>query len=154
MGGKQGERGQQFCFYSAFIQMNENKQLLLVEDDLYSAETLKFALEAKGHDVTLATNGRDALNMVNDDMPQLIILDVMMPKMDGYHFCRLIKFDARYKHIPIIIVSSKIQDADRELGLACGANEYITKPYDLNILISTVEESLNNLVEEVNNANI
>ncbi|MBT3879213.1 MAG: response regulator [Candidatus Scalindua sp.] len=134
--------------------MNENKQLLLVEDDLYSAETLKFALEAKGHDVTLATNGRDALNMVNDDMPQLIILDVMMPKMDGYHFCRLIKFDARYKHIPIIIVSSKIQDADRELGLACGANEYITKPYDLNILISTVEESLNNLVEEVNNANI
>ena len=134
--------------------MNENKQLLLVEDDSYSAETLKFALEAKGHDVTLATNGRDALNMVNDDMPQLIILDVMMPKMDGYHFCRLIKFDARYKHIPIIIVSSKIQDADRELGLACGANEYITKPYDLNILISTVEESLNNLVEEVNNANI
>ncbi len=134
--------------------MKDNKQLLLVEDDLYSAETLKFALEAKGHDVTLATNGRDALDMVNDDMPQLIILDVMMPKMDGYHFCRLIKFNAKYKHIPVIIVSSKIQDADRELGLACGANEYITKPYDLNILINTVENSLDNLVEEVNNANI
>jgi Response regulators consisting of a CheY-like receiver domain and a winged-helix DNA-binding domain len=86
-------------------------------------------------------------------MPQLIY-GCMMPKMDGYHFCRLIKFDARYKHIPIIIVSSKIQDADRELGLACGANEYITKPYDLNMLINTVENSLDNLVEEVNNANI
>ena len=134
--------------------MNENKQLLLVEDDLYSAETLKFALEAKGHDVTLATNGRDALNMVNDDMPQLIILDVMMPKMDGYHFCRLIKFDARYKHIPIIIVSSKIQDADRELGLACGANEYIAKPYDLGMLTDTVEKYLHDTVEEVNSANI
>ncbi len=134
--------------------MKDNKQLLLVEDDLYGAETLKFALEAKGHDVTLATNGRDALNMVNSDMPQLIILDVMMPKMDGYHFCRLIKFNAMYKHIPIIIISSKIQDADRELGLACGANEYITKPYDLNMLINTVEDSLDNLVEEVNNANI
>ena len=96
---KQRERGQQFCFYPAFIQMKENKQLLLVEDDLYGAETLKFALEAKGHDVTLATNGRDALDMVNDDMPQLIILDVMMPKKDGYHFCRLIKFNAKYKHI-------------------------------------------------------
>lgn len=122
--------------------MKENKQVLLVEDDLFSAETLKCALEAKGYDVSLATNGKDALNMVNDDMPQLIILDVMMPKMDGYHFCRLIKFNARYKHIPIIIVSSKIQDSDRELGLACGADEYITKPYDLNMLITTVEESL------------
>ncbi len=134
--------------------MSENKQLLLVEDDLYSAETLKFALEAKGHKVTLAANRKDALTMVNNEQPQLIILDVMMPKMDGYHFCRLLKFDARFKHIPIIIVSSKIQDADRELGLACGGNEYIAKPYDLEMIINTVEKYLYSTVEEVNNANI
>ena len=71
--------------------MKKNRQILLVEDDLYSSETLQFALEAKGHKVTLATNGRDALNMVNTEIPQLIILDIMMPKMDGYHFCRLLK---------------------------------------------------------------
>ncbi len=134
--------------------MKDNKQLLLVEDDFYSAETLKFALEAKGHNVILATNGKDALTMVNNEQPQLIILDVMMPKMDGYHFCRLLKFDARFKHIPIIIVSSKIQDADMELGLTCGGNEYIAKPYDLDMLINTVEKYLYSTVEEVNNANI
>ncbi len=134
--------------------MRENKQILLVEDDLYSSETLKFALEAKGHKVTLATNGRDALNMVNDEIPQLIILDIMMPKMDGYHFCRLIKFDARFKHIPVIIVSSKIQEADRKLGLACGGDEYITKPYDLNMLINTVEKYLDSSIKEVTYANV
>ncbi len=134
--------------------MKKNKQILLVEDDLYSSETLKFALEAKGHKVTLATNGRDALNMVNNEMPQLILLDIMMPKMDGYHFCRLLKFDARFKHIPVIIVSSKIQEADRKLGLACGGDEYITKPYDLNMLINTVEKYLDNLIEEVTYANV
>ncbi len=134
--------------------MKDNKQILLVEDDLYSAETLKFALEAKGHIVAMATNGKDALTMVNSELPQLIILDVMMPKMDGYHFCRLLKFDTRFKHIPIIIVSSKIQDADRKLGLACGADEYIPKPYDLNMLTDTVDRYLHSTVEEVNNANI
>ncbi len=134
--------------------MKKNKQILLVEDDLYSSETLKYALEAKGHKVTLATNGRDALNMVNNEMPQLILLDIMMPKMDGYHFCRLLKFDARFKHIPVIIVSSKIQEADRKLGLACGGDEYITKPYDLNMLINTVEKYLDNSNEEVTYANV
>ncbi len=134
--------------------MKKNKQILLVEDDLYSAETLKFALEAKGHKITLATNGRNALNMVNNEIPQLIILDIMMPKMDGYHFCRLLKFDARFKHIPIIIVSSKIQEADIKLGLACGGDEYITKPYDLDMLINTVEKYLDNLIEEVTYANV
>jgi DNA-binding response OmpR family regulator len=129
--------------------MKKNRQILLVEDDLYASETLKFALEAKGHKVALATNGRDALNMVNSEIPQLIILDIMMPKMDGYHFCRLLKFDARFQHIPVIIVSSKIQEADKKLGLACGGNEYITKPYDLNMLINTVEKYLDNLIEEV-----
>ncbi len=129
--------------------MKINRQILLVEDDLYSAETLKFALEAKDHKVSLATNGRDALNMVNNEIPKLIILDIIKTKMDGYHFCRLLKFDARFQHIPVIIVSSKIQEADKKLGLACGGNEYITKPYDLNILINTVEKYLDNLIEEV-----
>ncbi|KHE93960.1 MAG: two-component response regulator [Candidatus Scalindua brodae] len=99
----------------------------------------------------MATNGKDALTMVNGKQPQLIILDVMMPKMDGYHFCRLIKFDARFKHIPVIFVSSKIQDTDRELGLACGGNEYIAKPYDLNMLIDTVEKYLDSSEKEVTN---
>jgi DNA-binding response OmpR family regulator len=125
--------------------MTDKKFLLLVEDDLYSSETLKFALETKGYEVVLATNGIDALNLVRKKPPQLIILDVMLPKMDGYHFCRLIKFDARFKDIPVIIVSSKIQEADKKLGIACGGNEYVTKPYDMNNLINLVEGYLKTL---------
>lgn len=125
--------------------MTDKKLLLLVEDDLFSAETLKFALEAKGHDVLLSTNGKDALSVVREKHPQLIILDIMLPKMDGYHLCRLVKFDSRFKHIPVIIVSSKIQEADKKLGIACGGNEYVTKPYDINNLIDMVEGYLKTL---------
>ena len=123
-----------------YTKMTDKKQLLLVDDDLYAVETLKFVLETKiGYEVITATNGKDALNLVKEKHPQLIILDVMMPKMDGYHFCRLITFDARFKHIPVIFVSSKIQEADKKLGIACGGNEYVTKPYDINNLVNLVE---------------
>lgn len=122
--------------------MTDRKRILLVEDDLRSSEILKFALEAKNHEVIQATNGKDALTMAREKPPQLVILDIMLPKMDGYHFCRLLKFDSRFNRIPVIIVSSKIQEADKELGLACGGNEYITKPYDINKLIGTIEKYL------------
>lgn len=122
--------------------MTDRKRILLVEDDLRSSEILKFALEAKNHEVIQATNGKDALTMAREKPPQLVILDIMLPKMDGYHFCRLLKFDSRFNRIPVIIVSSKIQEADKELGLACGGNEYITKPYDINKLIGTIDRYL------------
>ncbi|HHT9118385.1 MAG TPA: response regulator transcription factor [Candidatus Hypogeohydataceae bacterium YC38] len=122
--------------------MTDRKRILLVEDDLRSSEVLKFALEAKNHEVIQATNGKDALTMAREKPPQLVILDIMLPKMDGYHFCRLLKFDSRFNRIPVIIVSSKIQEADKELGLACGGNEYITKPYDINKLIGTIDRYL------------
>ncbi len=120
--------------------MRANKLILVVEDDLNSADTLKFVLETKGHKVTLATNGKDALGIVGSEIPDLIILDIMMPKMDGYHFCRLLKFDAQFKHIPVIMVSSKFQEEDIKMGLACGGDEYITKPYDMTMLLNKVEE--------------
>ncbi len=128
--------------------MTNKKQLLLVEDDVFGAETLKFALEAKGHDVIMATNGREALSIVRKRIPHLVVLDIMMPKMDGYHFCRLIKFDTRYKHIPVIFVSSKIQDADKKLGFTCGGDEYITKPYDINHLVTLVDRYLDSIKED------
>ena len=122
--------------------MTDKKRILLVEDDLRSSEVLKFALEAKGYETIQAANGKDALTMARETPPQLVILDIMLPKMDGYHFCRLLKFDSRFNRIPVIIVSSKIQETDKELGLACGGNEYITKPYDINKLIGVVEKYL------------
>ncbi len=128
--------------------MTNKKRLLLVEDDVFGAETLKYALEAKGHEVIMATNGREALSIVRKRNPQLVVLDIMMPKMDGYHFCRLVKFDTRYKHIPVIFVSSKIQEADKKLGFTCGGDEYITKPYDINHLVTLVDKYLESIEED------
>ncbi|MFQ5861918.1 MAG: response regulator transcription factor [Candidatus Brocadiales bacterium] len=121
----------------------EKRKVLLVEDDLSASDALGFALEAKNYEVIHATNGRDALTMAREKQPHLIILDTMIPKMDGYQFCRLLKFDSRFNRIPVIIVSSKTQEADRELGLACGGNEYITKPYEIDNLLGIVERYLN-----------
>ncbi len=128
-----------------YTKMSDKKKLLLIDDDLLSIETLKFAMEAKGYEVITAANGKDALSIVREKRPLLILVDVMMPKMDGYHFCRLIKFDTRFKHIPIIVVSARRQEADVKLGFACGCDDYVTKPYDINNLISLIENYLNNL---------
>ncbi|ODS30588.1 MAG: two-component response regulator [Candidatus Scalindua rubra] len=120
-------------------------KILVVDDEIKACELLKRFLEAKGHEVIIATNGKDALTLAREKHPQLVILDIMMPNIDGYHFCRLLKFDAKFKHIPIIIVSARTMKADKELGLACGGDEYITKPYDMNKLIDTVERHLSSL---------
>ncbi len=72
----------------------------------------------------------------------LVILDIFMPKLDGYHFCRLLKYDKMFKDIPIIIVSAGRKETDKQLGIACGGDEYVTKPYDMNKLLNLVENYL------------
>lgn len=119
--------------------------VLLVEDDLSSSEMLKSALEAKSLEVLHTTNGRDALTIAREKKPHLVILNLMVPKMNGYQLCRLLKFDNRFRHIPVIIISSETDPADRELGIACGGNEYVEKPYDINRLIDVIERYLGGL---------
>jgi twitching motility two-component system response regulator PilG len=125
-----------------------SKSIMIVGDDQNCAESLRHALDTNGHEVIVAGNGMNALAMFREKRPHLIILDVNISKVDGYHVSRLIKFDIRFKHIPIIMISGTNNKVQKELGLACGANEYITKPYDKMKLIEIVERHLSDLYKE------
>ncbi|MDI6762667.1 MAG: response regulator [Thermodesulfobacteriota bacterium] len=115
------------------------KRILVVDDEMDLVETVRFSLELEGYDVLVAYNGEEALNQARKENPDLILLDLMLPKLDGYKVCRLLKFDERYKHIPILMLTAKIQEKDKATGMETGANEYITKPFEMDELMKKVK---------------
>src|SRR4030042_1211481 len=119
------------------------KKILVVDDEVDLVETLRFPLELEGFDVIVSYNGEDALNQAREKNPDLILLDIMLPKLDGYKVCRLLKFDERYKHIPILMLTAKTQEKDKLIGKETGADEYITKPFDIDDLMKKVKAYLN-----------
>ena len=119
------------------------KKILVVDDEVDLVETVRFPLEMEGFDVLVSYNGEDALNQARKEKPDLIILDLMLPKLDGYKVCRLLKFDERYKHIPILMLTAKTQEKDKTLGMETGADEYITKPFEMDYLMEKVKAYLN-----------
>jgi DNA-binding response OmpR family regulator len=119
------------------------KRILVVDDEVDLVETVRFSLELEGYDVLVAYNGEEALNQARKENPDLILLDLMLPKLDGYKVCRLLKFDERYKHIPILMLTAKIQEKDKVTGMETGANEYITKPFEMDELMKKVKGYLN-----------
>jgi len=119
------------------------KKILIVDDEVDLVETVRFPLEMEGYHVLVSYNGEDALNQARQENPDLILLDLMLPKLDGYKVCRLLKFDERYKHIPILMLTAKTQEKDKNLGMETGANEYITKPFEMDDLLKKVKAYLN-----------
>jgi two-component system alkaline phosphatase synthesis response regulator PhoP len=120
----------------------DQKKILVVDDEVDLVETIRFPLEAEGFNVLVAYNGEDALNMARTENPDLILLDIMLPKLDGYKVCRLLKFDERFRNIPIIMLTARAQEKDRIIGMETGANEYITKPFDMDKLLEKVKAYL------------
>ena len=118
------------------------KKVLVVDDEIDLVETVRFPLELEGYTVLVSQNGEDALHQARHEKPDLILLDVMLPKLDGYKVCRLLKFDEKYRHIPILMMTAKTQQKDKTLGLETGANEYITKPFDVDALVEKVKSYL------------
>ncbi len=118
------------------------RKILVVDDEVDLVETIRFPLEAEGYTVLVSYNGEDALNQARKENPDLILLDLMLPKLDGYKVCRLLKFDTRYKHIPILMLTAKTQEKDKILGMGTGADEYITKPFDIDELLEKVRSYL------------
>ena len=114
------------------------KKILIVDDEQDIVESLKFVLEVSGFVCYTAYNGEDGLKLAKEIMPDLIILDVMMPKINGYKISRLLKYDSKYKDIPIIMVTARSQEDDKAIGQETGVDEYITKPFELDELISKV----------------
>ncbi len=119
------------------------KKILIVDDEVDLVETVRFPLEIEGYHVLVAYNGEDALDQARKENPDMILLDLMLPKLDGYKVCRLLKFDERYKHIPILMLTAKTQAKDIVTGMKTGADEYITKPFDMDFLLKRVKEYLN-----------
>ena len=118
------------------------KRILLVDDEPDLLSTLKKRLETNNYEVITASDGMEALSKAKKEKPDLIILDLMLPKMDGYKVCRMLKFDEKYKHIPIIMFTARAEVEDEKLGQETGADAYITKPFETNNLLSKVEELL------------
>ncbi|HEY6872699.1 MAG TPA: response regulator [Geobacteraceae bacterium] len=112
--------------------------ILIVEDSPTQAEQLRYILEKHGHRVMAAGNGRQALSVMAEEKPGLIISDIIMPEMDGYELCRAIKADERYRDIPVILLTSLADPHDVIRGLECGADNFITKPYDETYLLSRI----------------
>ncbi|MFH1904931.1 MAG: response regulator [bacterium] len=122
--------------------ISEKKKILVVEDEPDVRKALKIRLEDSNWDVLLASDGDEALKEIRKSHIDLIILDIMLPKMNGYKICRLIKFDAKYKHIPVIMLTVRAEKEDKISGMEAGAEEYITKPYSSELLIGKIRKYL------------
>jgi len=113
-------------------------KVLVVEDDFSTAELIKFTLGTKDISVDIAGDGGEAIKKVRTNTPDVIVLDVMLPTMDGYQVCELIKHNVLWQSIPIIMLSAKVQREDISKGLEKGADEYMTKPFEPNKLMERV----------------
>jgi DNA-binding response OmpR family regulator len=118
------------------------KKILLIEDEKDLVETVSSRLEANGYEVISAYEGLEGLDKAKREKPDLIILDLMLPKMDGYKVCRLLKFDERYKKIPIIIFTARAYESDKEMAKEVCADAYITKPFEPQALLEKIRQLL------------
>lgn len=118
------------------------RKILLVDDEKDLVTAVSFRLSAEGYEVISALDGQAALDMAKKEKPDLIILDLMLPKMNGYKVCSLLKADMRYSRIPIIMFTARVQEADRKMGLDAGADAYITKPFEASALLAKIKEFL------------
>lgn len=106
----------------------ESKTVLIIDDEAFFIEPLKLYFEGQGMTVITAGDGLTGLNLAKSESPDAIVLDLMLPVIDGYQVCRLLKYDKQYSGIPIIIVSAKDTENDKALGEKSGADLYVTKP--------------------------
>ncbi len=120
----------------------ESKKILVVDDEPDVASLLTLLLKSQGYNVIAAGDGQEALELARDQSPDLILLDIMLPRLDGYKVARMLKFDENFSHIPIIMLTAKIQEKDKETGLEMGANAYVTKPFDTEELLKKIKDTL------------
>ncbi len=117
-------------------------RILVVEDDLDIANMLQIYFSSQGYDVDIAPRGSDALEKTRQSMPHLIVLDIMLPDIDGYEVCRRLRTSIRTSHIPVIFLTQKDERSDRLQGLELGADDYITKPFDIEELRLRVQNAI------------
>ncbi len=118
------------------------KKILIADDRAEVVELVRVTLEGEDYQIVDASNGKEALKKVRLEKPDLVLLDVVMPKMDGFEVCRKLKKDPETQEIPIIMLTAKAQKVDKEKGREVGASDYITKPFSPSALLTKIEEIL------------
>ncbi len=121
------------------------KSILVVEDEPNIVLSLQFLMKKAGFEVRVARDGEEALAAVHDRAPDLILLDVMIPKRDGYDVCQTIRANPEWKNIYIIMLTAKGREVDREKGIALGANDYVTKPFSTRDLTEKVKQIMDGI---------
>ncbi len=121
--------------------MSEGR-ILVVEDDFDISNMLRIYFQSQGYEVAVAPRGGDALEMCRQQLPNIVVLDIMLPDMDGYDVCRQLRGNLRTKHIPIIFLTQKDERSDKIHGLELGADDYITKPFDVEELKLRVKNAM------------
>lgn len=121
---------------------DRKKRVLVVDDEVALVEVLRMRLESLGFEVIVAYDGPEALEKSRSEYPDLILLDLMLPKLDGYRVCKMLKFDEKYQDIPIIMLTALAQESDIKLGYEIGADMYITKPFQSDHLIASIQKLL------------
>lgn len=114
-------------------------KVLVVEDDTTLLETLEYNLQRQGYEVFKAENGRDALTLARKHLPDLIVLDVMLPGLDGFEVCRILRKELS---VPIIMLTARSEEVDKIVGLEMGADDYLTKPFSMRELVARVKALL------------
>ena len=121
--------------------MNKGK-VLVVDDEVNITQILEFSIASEGYEVIAASNGEEAIEKARREQPDLIILDVMMPRIDGYEACRILKANPLTRNIPVMLLTAKGRDIDKRLGYEVGATDYTVKPFSPNKLVDRIHELL------------
>jgi two-component system alkaline phosphatase synthesis response regulator PhoP len=119
-----------------------DEKILVVDDEEHIQELIKFNLEKNGYKVLLADNGIDAIKLAKEHLPQLMLLDLMLPGMDGLDVCKEIRKDSSMANMPIIMITAKGEEIDKIIGLELGADDYITKPFSVRELVARIKAIL------------
>jgi two-component system alkaline phosphatase synthesis response regulator PhoP len=125
-----------------------NEKILVIDDELHIVELLKYNLETNGYKVIYALNGKDGLDLAIEKKPDLILLDIMLPEMDGFDVCKEIKKRQHIDNIPIIMLTAKSEEFDKILGLELGADDYVTKPFSVRELLARIKVVLRRNVKD------
>ena len=118
------------------------KKIFIIEDELDFLSTLRERLEFEGFEVATAVDGEEALRKIPEEKPDLILLDIMLPEMNGYQVCRELKSNPETESIPVVVVTAKSQESDKFWAKETGADDYVTKPFEMEELLQKIQDNL------------
>ncbi|BAU57636.1 response regulator [Halorhodospira halochloris] len=119
-----------------------SQEILIVDDEQNIVLSLQFLMRQQGYSVRTAEDGEQAIAALNEHLPDLVLLDVMMPRKDGYEVCQTIRQTPQWSQLPVIMLTAKGREVEREKGMAMGANDYITKPFSTSDVVEVVRSYL------------